>query len=132
MVKCFRLWALSARIFWEEPSLLKRGIACLLCLVLLFGLVPMGAGAVTQEEQDEICAQLRSLYRRVQRESGYWNLRGLCGLMTAYQLHLLGIDTEPLYTEMTGVKENIAMYKKEIEGKSVLIETMDKCLHNLE
>lgn len=42
------------------------------------------------------------------------------------------IDTEPLYTEMTGVKENIAMYKKEIEGKSVLIETMDKCLHNLE
>jgi len=96
VVECIRLWACEACIFWEERRLLKRGIAFLLCLVLLVGLVPMHAAAVTEEEKNEICAQLRSLYRRVQYTSGYWQLRGLCGLMTAYQLHLLGIDTEPI------------------------------------
>lgn len=71
---------------------MKRVIAIALCLVLLVGVLPMGAGAVTQEEEYEICTQLRSLYRQVQYRSGYRNLRGLCGLMTSYQLHILGID----------------------------------------
>jgi len=42
------------------------------------------------------------------------------------------IDTEPLYMEMDAVKNTISMYKKDIEGKSVLIDTIEKCLRSLE
>ena len=54
-------------------------------------MLPLGTSAATTEDQ-AIRTQIKNVYRKVQHMVG-WNLSGLCGLMTDYQLYYLGVDT---------------------------------------
>lgn len=71
--------------------MLKRVLALTLSLMLIVAMLPLGTSATTTEEQ-AIKTQIKNVYRKVQRMVG-WNLSGLCGLMTDYQLYYLGVDT---------------------------------------
>lgn len=71
--------------------MLKRVLALALGFLLIAAMLPLGTSAVTTEEQ-AIKTQIRNVYRKVQRMVG-WDLSGLCGLMTDYQLYYLGVDT---------------------------------------
>lgn len=72
--------------------MLKRVLALTLSLLLMVTMLPLATSAVTTEEQ-AIKNQIKTVYRKVQRSLGIWNLSGYCGLMTDYQLYHLGVDT---------------------------------------
>ena len=71
--------------------MLKRVLALTLSFLLIVAMLPLGTSAATTEDQT-IRTQIKNVYRKVQRMVG-WNLSGLCGLMTDYQLYYLGVDT---------------------------------------
>lgn len=72
----------------------KRILATVLCFALLLCALPFAAAARDTEEQ--IVKQIRSIYYKTLYATGKESLHGYCGLMTAYQLYYLGIDTQPL------------------------------------
>lgn len=71
----------------------KRILAAVLCFALMLCALPFTAAATTTE--DDIRQQIRTIYRKTLYATGKESLHGYCGLMTAYQLYYLGIDTAP-------------------------------------
>ena len=99
----------------------KRIVALFMCLCLLFTAIPFFASA-EQSEDARIREQIKKVYRRALYTTGKSSLNGFCGLMTSYQLWLLGVTPYPLTqdgknmfdyykdTELTATGHNVDMY----------------------
>lgn len=74
--------------------MLKKCLALLVLFAVLIGCFPLGANA--QSEGGRILEQIRSMYSRVQRVTGEWDLSKLCGTLVGYELYYLGITASPL------------------------------------
>ncbi len=72
--------------------MLKRLFALTLSLLLIVTMLPLTTSAAASKDQ-AMKNQIRTVYRKVQRMLGVWDLNGWCGLMTDYQLYALGVDT---------------------------------------
>lgn len=77
----------------------KKGIAFLLCFLLIVAAFPLPVSAVTvsavtQEEIDEVYNEIARGYRRALYSCGKESLVGYCGLMAGWQLYFMGINKE--------------------------------------
>lgn len=72
----------------------KKCLALLVAFALIIGVVPLGANA--QPESARIEAEICRIYSMIRHVTGQWDLSGLCGTMTGYQLYYLGINTTPV------------------------------------
>ena len=70
----------------------KKLVALMLCVLLLMALLPMPASAASVEEETQIQRKISWDYRRALAATGKASLGGFCGLMTSWQLHLMGIN----------------------------------------
>lgn len=73
--------------------MLKKCLALLVLFAVLIGCFPLGVNA--QSEGGRILEQIRSMYSRVQRVTGEWDLSKLCGTLVGYELYYLGITASP-------------------------------------
>lgn len=71
--------------------MLKKIVAFMLCVVLLAAAMPMTVSANPQQGE-QIKNQITKDYYRAVAGSGREDLHGYCGLMTSWQLYLLGIN----------------------------------------
>ncbi len=71
--------------------MLKKIAAFMLCLVLLVSAMPMQVSA-NPDEGEQIINQITQDYYRALAGSGREDLGGYCGLMTSWQLYLMGIN----------------------------------------
>lgn len=83
--------------------MLKRILAALLCVVMLASVLPVNAFATTEDtptaneqEAARIRNEITRMYYRVLYASGMSSLHGFCGMMSSYQLWLLGINPYPI------------------------------------
>ena len=74
--------------------MLNKCLALLVLFAVVIGCMPLGANA--QSESERIIQDIRSIYSKIQRTTGYYDLSGLCGTMTGYQLYYLGITSKPI------------------------------------
>ena len=74
--------------------MLKKCLALLVLFAIVIGCIPLGASA--QSERDQIIKEIISIYSRVQRATGKWDLSKLCGTKVGYELYYLGITSSPL------------------------------------
>lgn len=75
----------------------KKCLALLVLFAIVIGCIPLGVNA--QSESDRVVEEIRSIYSRIQQVTGQWDLSGLCGTVTAYQLYYLGINTTPVIVD---------------------------------
>lgn len=68
----------------------------MICIVLMLAALPVSAFAASEEEQERICDQIASIYRRTLAAAGADSLRGYCGIMAGWELYLMGITTSPV------------------------------------
>ena len=83
--------------------MLKRILAALLCVIVLASVLPVSTFAATEttsEENRQEAARVRNeitrMYYRVLYASGMDSLHGFCGMMSSYQLWLMGINPYPI------------------------------------
>jgi len=93
---------------------LKKIVALMLCIVLLAAAVPMTASANPQEGE-QIINQINQDYYRALAGSGREDLHGYCGLMTSWQLYLLGINQYLVINDGNG-QFDYYRYKEETTG----------------
>lgn len=74
--------------------MLKKCLALLVLFAIVLGCFPLGVHA--QSESGRIYKQVQSMYGRVQRAAGQWDLSKLCGTKVGYELYYLGITETPL------------------------------------
>lgn len=72
----------------------KKCLALLVLLAFIIGIVPVSANA--QSESTRIQAEIFRIYGLIQQVTGRWDLSGLCGTVTGYQLYYLGINDSPV------------------------------------
>ena len=77
---------------------MKKILAALLCLVLVFGMLPFGAAAAEDEEiqsfslRNTVIQQARDSYYHSRATAGKRSFQGTCGLMVSHQLYNLRIN----------------------------------------
>lgn len=69
---------------------MKRILALILVLALFAAVIPAGVSASTEEE---VCNKITSDYYAALSATGKESLGGYCGLMTSWQLYLMGINS---------------------------------------
>lgn len=69
----------------------KRWIALVLSLALILSIVPMRVVAA-EDKVEQLCRQITGDYEKALSGSGRESLRGYCGLMSSWQLYLMGIN----------------------------------------
>ena len=79
--------------FTKEVDGIKRFFAALLALVILLGALPGAAAAATEEEHKKAYSDTRYSYTRSLKKARRSSFQGYCGLMTSYQLWILGINS---------------------------------------
>ena len=94
--------------------MLKKIAALALCLILLISATPMTASANPQEGE-QIINQITMDYYRALAGSGREDLHGYCGLMTSWQLYLLGINQYLVINDGNG-QFDYYRYKEESSG----------------
>ena len=80
-------------IFSKEVDGIKRFFAALLAFVILLGALPGAASAATEDEHKKAYNDTKNSYTRSLKKAKKTSFRGYCGLMTSYQLWLLGINS---------------------------------------
>ncbi len=83
--------------------MLKRILAALLCVIMLASVLPVSAYAAAEDQptaNEQEAARIRNeitrMYYRVLYASGMDSLHGFCGMMSSYQLWLLGVNPYPI------------------------------------
>lgn len=69
----------------------KRILALVLCVALCMSVLPVSVLAAEAEE-DRICKEITSDYKKILRYTNRSSLSGYCGLMASWQLYFLGIN----------------------------------------
>ncbi len=85
--------------------MLKRLLAIALCVCLLICALPTSAVA-EQTEPERITAQIKQVYKKILRATGKSSLNGWCGLMTSYQLYVMGITQYPMTRDGKDMYDN--------------------------
>ncbi len=70
----------------------KRLFAGLIAFILILSVLPLGASAVTQDEEKQIKKELTRDYYRTLSYSGMESIKGYCGLLASWQLYFLGVN----------------------------------------
>lgn len=77
----------------------KRVLALLICLALVFTMLPVSVSAEEDPKREEQIQQIRDrirdFYYKTLRACGDWTLEGWCGFMAGWELYLLGITDYP-------------------------------------
>ena len=76
---------------------MKKILAALLCAVLVFGMLPLGAAAEEEDLEafslrDTVIQQAHDSYYHSRASAGKRSFHGTCGLMVSHQLYNLGIN----------------------------------------
>lgn len=75
---------------------MKRTFAVALCVMLLFGMLPLGVGAQEEDQpfsvREMVMQQAHDSYYRSRATAGRSSFHGSCGLMVSHQLYNLGIN----------------------------------------
>ncbi len=74
--------------------MLKKCLALLVLFAIVIGCIPLGANA--HSESDRIIKNIQSIYSKVQKVTGKWDLSKLCGTKVGYELYYLGVTSSPL------------------------------------
>lgn len=69
----------------------RRWMILVLCLVMAFSTLPLRVWAA-EDKAEQVCRQITGDYKKALSGSGKDTLRGYCGLMSSWQLYLMGIN----------------------------------------